>query len=149
MKISDIKNLSQPVSKMNMEGVAKRDLSSATFRDVLAKTDADDLDRQLYLLLEDIDKTGQRLAERSCIKDLLEYKRLVGQFLNKILDNAFKKSTTTHFDKRGRQRIYSIIKRVSSRLDDLTREMLNKEKGALNLLERIGEIRGLLLDLFV
>ncbi|HHU63101.1 MAG TPA: YaaR family protein [Clostridiales bacterium] len=149
MKITDVKNASRPVTKMNADVVDRKGKSSTPFKDVLAKADAEDLNQQLYQLLEDIDKAGERLAEKSNIRDLLEYKRLVSRFLSTVLNNAFKKSTTANFDRRGRQKIYSIIKRVNNHLEELTRKLVEKEQDTLNLLERIGEIRGLLLDLFI
>ena len=50
-------------------------------------------------------------------------------------------------DRRGRHRVYGIIRLVDSNLDELASELVEDEKDHLSILARIGEIRGLLLDI--
>lgn len=51
------------------------------------------------------------------------------------------------FDRRGRHRVYGIIRLIDSNLDELASELVEDEKDHLSILARIGEIRGLLLDI--
>lgn len=51
-------------------------------------------------------------------------------------------------DRRGRHRVYGIIRLIDSNLDELASELVEDEKDHLSILARIGEIRGLLLDIF-
>ena len=51
-------------------------------------------------------------------------------------------------DRKGRHRVYGIIRLVDENLDELARELMKDEKDHLAILSRIGEIRGLLLDIF-
>lgn len=44
--------------------------------------------------------------------------------------------------------MYGIIRLVDENLDELARELMKDEKDHLAILSRIGEIRGLLLDIF-
>ena len=48
---------------------------------------------------------------------------------------------------RGRHRVYGIIGMIDSNLDELASELVEDEKDHLSILARIGEIRGLLLDI--
>ena len=50
-------------------------------------------------------------------------------------------------DRRGRHRVYGIIRLIDSNLDELASELVEDEKDHLSILARIGEIRGLLLDI--
>ncbi|MBO7336691.1 MAG: YaaR family protein, partial [Lachnospiraceae bacterium] len=50
-------------------------------------------------------------------------------------------------DKRGRHRVYGMIKLIDENLDALTEELLKEEKDAMAILTRVDEIRGLLLDI--
>lgn len=50
-------------------------------------------------------------------------------------------------DRRGRHRVYGMIKRVNSALDELAQELMKDEKDHLAILGKIDEIRGLLLDI--
>ena len=51
-------------------------------------------------------------------------------------------------DRRGRHRVYGIIRLVDENLDALANELVKDEKDHLGILGKIGEIQGLLLDIF-
>ena len=51
-------------------------------------------------------------------------------------------------DRRGRHRVYGIIRLVDENLDELAGELVKDEKDHLAILDKIGEIQGLLLDIF-
>lgn len=44
--------------------------------------------------------------------------------------------------------MYGIVRLVDAKLDELAQELVKDEKDNLNILSKIGEIRGLLLDIF-
>ncbi len=61
---------------------------------------------------------------------------------------SHKFSRENFLDRRGRHRVYGIIRLIDSNLDELASELVEDEKDHLSILARIGEIRGLLLDIF-
>ena len=44
-------------------------------------------------------------------------------------------------DRRGRHRVYGIVRLVDKNLDDLARELVKDEKDNLTILNKVGEIR--------
>jgi len=44
--------------------------------------------------------------------------------------------------------VYKLVKEVDTKLVDLTNDILQKEKDSLNLLKRVGEIQGLLINMY-
>lgn len=50
-------------------------------------------------------------------------------------------------DRRGRHRVYGIIRQVDKNLDDLAQELMKEEKDHLAILGKIDDIRGLLIDI--
>ena len=50
-------------------------------------------------------------------------------------------------DRRGRHRVYGIVRLVDKNLDELAQELVKDEKDNLAVLNKVGEIRGLLLDI--
>ena len=50
-------------------------------------------------------------------------------------------------DRRGRHRVYGLVKLVDKNLDDLAGELVKEEKDHLAILGKVDEIRGLLLDI--
>ena len=74
------------------------------------------------------------------------YRSLVKDFLNEVVNRSHKFSRENFLDRRGRHRVYGIVKLVDKNLDDLASELVKDEKDHLTILSKVGEIRGLLLD---
>lgn len=122
------------------DGSFKFTLSSAiTDADLQAKVDA---------LMEDITAQGNRIAQHMDIRDMKKYRGLVKDFLNEVVYRSHKFSRENFLDRRGRHRVYGIIKLIDQNLDELASELVADEKDHLAILSRIGEIQGLLLDIF-
>ena len=67
--------------------------------------------------------------------------------MNEIVNRSHKFSRENFLDRRGRHRVYGMIKRVNAALDELAQELMKDEKDHLVILDKIDEIRGLLLDI--
>ena len=76
------------------------------------------------------------------------YRGLVQEFLNEVVPRSHSFSRENFLDRRGRHRVYGIIRLVDENLDQLAQELMKDEKDNLAILNKIGEIRGLLLDIF-
>ena len=97
--------------------------------------------------MQDITAQGNRIAEHMDIRDMKRYRGLIKDFLNEVVYRSHKFSRENFLDRRGRHRVYGIIRLVDSNLDELASELVEDEKDHLSILARIGEIRGLLLDI--
>jgi len=82
------------------------------------------------------------------IRDMKRYRGLVKDFLNEVVNRSHKFSRENFLDRRGRHRVYGIIRLVDENLDELAGELVKDEKDHLAILDKIGEIQGLLLDIF-
>ena len=67
--------------------------------------------------------------------------------MNEIVNRSHKFSRENFLDRRGRHRVYGMIKRVDEVLDELAGELIKDEKDAIAILDKVDEIRGLLLDI--
>ena len=106
------------------------------------------LQERLNMLLEQITNQGERIAQHMDIRDMKKYRGLVKDFLNEVVNRSHKFSRENFLDRSGRHRVYGIIRLVDANLDELAGELVKDEKDHLGILEKIGEIRGLLLDIF-
>lgn len=106
------------------------------------------LSERLQTLLDAITNQGERIAQHMDIRDMKRYRGLVKDFLNEIVNRSHKFSRENFLDRRGRHRVYGIIRLIDAGLDDLAKELVKEEKDHLGILGRIGEIQGLLLDIF-
>ena len=96
----------------------------------------------------DITSQGERIARHMDIRDLKRYRGLVKEFLNEVVYRSHKFSRENFLDRRGRHRVYGIIRKIDENLDALAEELVADEQDHLSILSRIGEIQGLLLDIF-
>ncbi|MBQ6844042.1 MAG: YaaR family protein [Agathobacter sp.] len=143
MKVNELTQINQTTetSKVTQgDGSFKFTLSSAiTDAQLQAKVDA---------LMMDITAQGERIARHMDIRDLKKYRGLIKDFLNEVVYRSHKFSRENFLDRRGRHRVYGIIRKIDETLDQLAEELMLDEKDHISILSRIGEIEGLLLDIF-
>ena len=137
----------QVTSAQPIEAPREIDKADGSFKFALAShIEESELQEKLNGLMKDITAQGDRLAEHMDIRDLKKYRELVKDFLNEVVNRSHKFSRENFLDRRGRHRVYGIVKLVNKNLDDLAGELVKDEKDHLTILSKVGEIRGLLLD---
>ncbi|MCR5388128.1 MAG: YaaR family protein [Lachnospiraceae bacterium] len=106
------------------------------------------LEEKLNGMLKDISLQGNLIAKHMDIREMKKYRGLIRNFLNEIVNRSHKFSRENFLDRHGRHRVYGIIRLIDENLDSLAQELMEDEKNHLSILNRIGEIEGLLLDIF-
>ena len=134
IKVNNIAQVTQVPDTVTTE------TGDGTFKFTLASaiTDAD-LQAKVDLLMNDITAQGNRIAQHMDIRDMKKYRGLIKDFLNEVVYRSHKFSRENFLDRKGRHRVYG--------LNELARELVKDEKDHIAILSRIGEIRGLLLDI--
>jgi len=123
--------------------------SDGTFKFMLAgKIEEAALQERLNCLMDDITLQGKKIAKHMDVRDMKKYRELIKDFMNEIVTRSHKFSRENFLDRRGRHRVYGMIRLVDETLDELAAELIKDEKDHLMILSRIDEIRGLLLDIF-
>ncbi len=106
------------------------------------------LQQRLTAMMEQITMQGEKLAKHRDVKDMKRYRGLIKEFLNEVVGRSHEFSRENFLDRKGRHRVYGIIRLIDQNLDELAQELVKDEQDNLSILARIGEIRGLLLDIF-
>ena len=114
-----------------------------------SKIEEDELQNRLKNLMTEINKQGSTIKEHVDVKDMKRYRSLIKDFMNEVINHSHEFSRENFLDRRGRHRVYGIIRLVDQNLDDLATELMKEEKDHLEVLDKIDEIKGLLLDLLV
>lgn len=142
-----VNQVSQPAP---VEQAKEPQPADGTFKFMLAShIEEAELQTRLQTLMEEITMQGNKLAKRRDVKDMKHYRGLVKEFLNEVVTRSHSFSRENFLDRRGRHRVYGIIRLVDENLDLLAQELMKDEKDNLAILNKIGEIRGLLLDIFM
>lgn len=115
---------------------------------LMSAIDEDGLQARLMAMFEDITMQGKKISKHMDVKDMKRYRVLVKDFLNEIVNRSHKFSRENFLDRKGRHRVYGIIRLIDQNLDELAQELIKEEKDQLSILGKVGEIRGLLLDIF-
>ncbi len=114
---------------------------------LISNIEEQDLQNRLNGMLNEISTWGKKIAKHMDVKDMRRYRELIREFMNEIVNRSHKFSRENFLDKKGRHRVYTMIKLVDKNLDDLAAELIKDEKDHMLILNKIDEIRGLLLDI--
>jgi hypothetical protein len=107
-----------------------------------------DLQTKVDNMLKDISLQGKLIAKHMDIREMKKYRGLIKDFLNEVVNRSHKFSRENFLDHRGRHRVYGIVRLVEENLDELAQELVEEEKDPILILSKVGEIEGLLLDIF-
>ena len=106
------------------------------------------LAERLNLMMQDIIQQGEKISKRNDIKDMQRYRILIKDFMNEVVSRSHVFSRENFLDRKGRHRVYGIIRQVDKELDELAQELVKDETNNIDILAKIGQIQGLLLDIF-
>ena len=144
----DIK-VNQIQQAMPVEQAQQAQETDGTFKFTLvSRIEEQDLQNALANMMEEITRQGDKLAKHRDIKDMRKYRALIKDFLNEVVNRSHAFSRENFLDRKGRHRVYGIIRLIDENLDQLAQELVKDEQDNLAILNKIGEIRGLLLDIF-
>ncbi|NBC73348.1 YaaR family protein [Paenibacillus sacheonensis] len=119
-----------------------------SFSDVMNVQDEQRTIEQLQEKLKDIHNQGERLARSMTVRELKLYRQMVKQFLEDTVRRGVGMKETRGFDRRGRTKRYKLLEEIDASLVLMGEELLESEDGRLKLLQSVGDIRGMLINLF-
>jgi len=114
---------------------------------LISNIEEHDLQAKVSALVGEISNQGKKLSKHTDVRDMKRYRELIKNFLNEVVYRSHKFSRENFLDRRGRHRVYGIVKLIDKNLDELAAELLKDEKDNLLILSKIDEIKGLLLDI--
>lgn len=141
----------QRVSRTSTDKIKSKDnlpAESISFQEVISKNRQQAVYEKLSKLVEEIEGQGKKLSEDRTVDDLRRYKKMVKDFMDEAVNNALKLEEQSGFNRRGRTKVYKIVKEVDKKLVELTNTLLDKEKNGLDILQSVGEIQGLLINIY-
>ncbi|MCA0758304.1 YaaR family protein [Paenibacillus sp. N4] len=117
------------------------------FADVMVQQDAIRTREQLQQKLQDIHRQGERLARTMTVRELKLYRQMVKQFLEDTVRRGVVLKEVKGFDRRGRIKRYKLLDEIDAALVTMAEDLLDSEQGRIELLGKIGDLRGLLINL--
>ncbi len=143
----DIKvNQLQQLTQMEAPKSSKDNVEDFKFT-LIKNINEEQLQDKLGTLMKEIEEQGAKIAKHMDIKDMKHYRAKIKEFMNEVVSRSHEFSRENFLDRRGRHRVYGIVKLVDKNLDELAEELIKDEKDNLAILGKIDDIRGLLLDI--
>lgn len=99
--------------------------------------------------IDAITEQGKKLSMRADLKELHIYKEMIKSLIQDTVSNAFEFAKSSQFGSRGRSKVYALINRIDEELDEMTKIILNKEEDNINLISKVDDIRGMLVDMLL
>ncbi|XJZ26941.1 YaaR family protein [Bacillota bacterium Lsc_1132] len=134
------------MSRLGYKEAAVKD--SISFDAVMDQKRSDLTIESLNQKMKEIENQGSKLVETRTVDNLRKYKKLVKDFLNDVVKNGLQLKEERGFNQYGSSRLYKLVKEVDKKLVDLTDSVLDKEAKGLDLLGVVGEIKGMLINIY-
>lgn len=146
MKIEGLKN--RKVAQRNEKKKASASVHSGLFSNIMEKSEMDLAIQALEETLQNINTRGEALKRSRNMADLKAYKKEIKKFFSRATE-AIQAKQFSKIAPDGSMRLYTMIEKVDTVLQELSEEVLAKEQNTMAIIAKIDEIRGLLLDFFV
>ncbi len=137
------------VNKNSGQKVSSASGSEESFQARLENINQREIKKRFDKLLTLVDKQGDKLKKSLDREDLKEYKKRVKDILRLIQNEFAQTKQSFSWDGTGNFKTYTIIEKVDHNLGLLHNLFLQEQADVLEVVKKIDEIRGLLLDLYV
>lgn len=101
----------------------------------------------LEALLDEVHSSGDLLKEKQLPDTILAYKNAVRSFVRYIVDRTFSITESTSGGNILKRKKFTQVQIIDQKLEQLAAGILSNQRGQLELLGKIEEINGLLVDL--
>ncbi len=145
MRVEKVSSTRASVKSVNK----KSDTPNSSFSNLMQDKKDDEKREELDKMLGKIKDKGEKLVDSRNLDLLIEYKKSVKEFVNTAVEFAFEIVDRKGRSRIGRAKILKIVSQIDDELVKLTDEFLAEERNRLNLLAKIGELGGLLTNIYV
>lgn len=127
----------------------RRSLDNKQSFEKIVQTESHYLRREeLVKLVEDITEQGKKIARFRSFRDLAKFKRMIKEFLQMAVYEGLKVKETRSFNTTSFSHQLVTVQEIDEKLVQLTEDLMDQEKKTVDLLALIGEIEGLLVNLY-
>ena len=147
MKLRDVS--SKPISSGTPEKNRKISHIKGNFEDHFTEANNKMAREKLNMLLNEIDRQGEILGEKRTLNELIKYRKLIRDFIHEAIKNGLENEESHSWGRGSKLRSHTIVNKIDEQLLQLTDEIVNQEEDVISILKIIGEIKGLLIDLYI
>ncbi|MBO1004476.1 YaaR family protein [Pseudogracilibacillus auburnensis] len=135
-------------SKVDQKPMRKVHEGRQSFEQIVQSQSHKMKQKELEKLMDDITEQGKRLSRFRSFRDLAKFKRMIKQFLQETVYNGLELNESRSFHTGAFSHKLTTVNEIDEKLVQLTNDMMDQEKKTVDLLGIIGEIQGLLINLY-
>ena len=121
---------------------------SSTFGEKLRETATERIRGELDKLLVEITDQAKEIEKSLTFDSLMEYRELVKKFVGIVVNDLYRVEHKFSVSPTGQKKTMLLVKKIDKALDEMATEFLQRQSNLLGFLERLDEIRGMLMDLY-
>lgn len=149
MKVEKTSKSSKTVASKALQGTKTEEKPKISFTEILAFKDYDQQKQALQKALDEIDKKGQDLVENRTVENLYAYKDLIKGFIEETVMKGLEIRERRGFSRTGRTKVMRTVAEIDAKLVELTNLIIKREHKEINVLKKVGEIQGLLVNILI
>ncbi|MGE4484088.1 MAG: YaaR family protein [Oscillospiraceae bacterium] len=100
-------------------------------------------------LAVEIEEQGQRLKQKADIAEMERYRELIAQLLSEVVSGAYAFRKEKTINARGRLKVCATICKINQKLEEIAERILTGCKDSIEIISRIDDIRGLIIDMML
>ncbi len=104
---------------------------------------------EMEAMLKKIDEQAIRLSKTPTYDELKEYRTMIKNFIGAAVSNMYEVHTSAGWDRMGRQRVYTTVRKVDRKLEDMAEKIRLGHSDTLDVIAAHDAIRGMLVDIFM
>ena len=149
VKIDSMARQGTPVTMIHESGEHVHGTASAFSMELMDQQEGSMTREQLEEMLRKIDEQAARLSKTPTYDELKEYRTLIKNFVGEAVSHMYELHTEAGWDRMGRQRIYTTVRKIDRRLEEMAEQIRLGQSEQLDVIASHDAIRGMLIDLYM
>jgi uncharacterized protein YaaR (DUF327 family) len=124
-------------------------LRQSSFADALKESDVKRRNTVCENILQQIDALSEELKKGPAPADVKKYRSLIADFVKEASSESYDLHEESHWDREGNRKNFVLVKQINQSVEELLDTLMSQEKNQINIVAKMTEIRGLLVDLYL
>ena len=149
MKVDSMARQGTPVTMIHESGEHVQGTANTFSMELMDQQEGSMTREQMEEMLRRIDEQAARLSKTPTYDELKEYRTLIKNFVGEAVSHMYELHTEAGWDRMGRQRIYTTVRKIDRRLEEMAEQIRLGQSEQLDVIASHDAIRGMLIDLYM
>ncbi len=121
----------------------------ASFSDTFRNADIKRRNEACDNIMQQLDALGERLKNGPAPADVKKYRALIGEFVKEASGESYDIHEEAHWDREGNRKNFVLVRQINRSVEELLDAVMSQEKKQIDIVAKLTEIRGMLVDLYL